>query len=393
MNILFLLKTLDMGGVEVVTTTLANCFADKGHRVAIFAFKEIDYKKSSVKERLISQVQVFTQHSLECNADNINALRKIMRQQQTQIVINQWGLPYFVLKTGVKAAKGMNVQFISVYHNTPDMNGRLQSIDNQLSITNNSFKRCFLHTKRFAFKIITAQSMRWCYNHSDKYMVLSPSFVQKFIDYTGIKDSSKLLVQTNPVTIDTNGFIYNDTLKQKEVIFVGRLDFYQKKVNRVIDTWTLLENRFPDWRLTIVGDGPDRINVEQQVKNLGLKHVSFEGFQKPLKYYKRASMLILTSEFEGFPLVLAEAMSFGVVPAVYNSYAAASDIVKDGVNGLLIPYNNQGFNPKVMANCMAKVMRTSSLLEKMAKQAVQTSKGYTIDAIYKQWITKINEIK
>lgn len=383
MNIVFLLKTLDLGGVEVVTTTLANCFAEHGHSVAVFVFNR--GSNVSVANRLNSNIKIFEQHALQCNADNVSALRNVMRQQCTQVVINQWGLPYFLLKTAIHAAKGMNVKFISVYHNTPDMNGRLQGVNNQLAITSNPIKRLALHTMRKAFKAITVHSMRWCYKHSDRYMVLSPSFVQKFIDYTGIKDSRKLIVQTNPVTIDCSGFTYSAETKRKEIIFVGRLDFYQKKVNRLIDTWALLEKKFPDWKLTIVGDGPDRANVEQQVKELQLQHVIFEGFQKPLEYYKRASMLILTSEFEGFPLVLAEAMSFGVVPVVYNSYAAASDIVKDNINGLLIPYDKLGFKADVMAERISVVMNDNQRLSSMGQQALLTSKDYSIDTIYDQW--------
>ena len=252
MNIVFLLKTLELGGVEVVTSTLANTFADHGHNVAIFAFQETEGKLSTVSDRLNKNVKIYTQHSLKCNYDNVNALRDVITQQKMDFIINQWGVPYFVLKTGVNAAKGMNVKFISVYHNTPDMNGRLQGVDNQLVATSNPVKRLALKKMRSAFKAITAYSMRRCYNHNDRYMVLSSSFVQKFIDYTGVKDSSKLIVQTNPVIIDCSGFTYSTESKRKEIIFVGRLDFYQKKVNRVIDTWALFEKQCPDWKMTIV---------------------------------------------------------------------------------------------------------------------------------------------
>lgn len=70
--------------------------------------------------------------------------------------------------------------------------------------------------------------------------------------------------------------------------------------------------------------------MEKQVRELKLRNVSFEGFQNPKEYYERASILLLTSEFEGFPLVLPECMSFGVIPAVYGSYSAVYDIVEDG---------------------------------------------------------------
>ena len=104
------------------------------------------------------------------------------------------------------------------------------------------------------------------------------------------------------------------------------MDCNQKRVLRILQTWALLEQRYPDWRLTIVGDGPDRVNLENQVFESQLENVSFEGFQNPRGYYERASILLLTSEFEGFPLVLPECMSFGVVPAVYGSYSAVYDI-------------------------------------------------------------------
>lgn len=384
MNILFILKSYEMGGLEVVTTVLANKFVNEGHAVSIFAFEPA--VKPSIADRLDKRIHIYTlKYPRYCIA-NVYAMRAVMAEEHTQLVINQWGLPFYPLKTAMKAAKGINIKFISVYHNTPDMNGRLQMVDNQIQIATNQFKRLLLMLKRKVFKEITSYGMRWNYYHSDNFMVLSPSFIDKFKDFTGIHHARKLIVQTNPVTIDCSGYEYHPEKKLKEIVYVGRLDFLQKKVNRVIDTWALLEKKFPEWRLTIVGDGSDRPNVELQVKRLNLKRVLFEGFQKPTAYYKRASMLMLTSEFEGFPLVLAEAMSFGVIPVVYNSYAAANDIVKDDINGLLIPYSKEGFKADIMASKMAIVMNSSDKLHSMAMKAIETSKEYAVDNIYKQWL-------
>ncbi len=237
-----------------------------------------------------------------------------------------------------------------------------------------------------AFKAITSKSMRFAYNHSDRYMVLSPSYVEHFKKFTGIKNPTKLLVQTNPVTIDTSGFTFNPSNKQKEIIYVGRIDYNQKRVYRVIDTWNCLEERFPDWKLTIVGDGPERKNIEELVKEKGLKHVSFEGFQQPIEYYKRASLLILTSEYEGFPLVLAECMSFGVVPAVYGSYSAVYDIVEDGKDGIILQQDKaKGYDAEEMAKKIAEVMNSAKVLNSMAENSIEKSKVYNIDKIVKQW--------
>ena len=167
---------------------------------------------------------------------------------------------------------------------------------------------------------------------------------------------------------------------------MGRLDFVQKRVYRVIDTWNYLEKRFPDWRLTIVGDGEDRENLENHVRCLGLKRVSFEGFQKPIDYYKRASILLLTSDFEGFPLVLAECMSFGVIPAVYNSYSAIGDIIESDKDGVVIPYHRNGYQAEEAAGMVAQIMGNEVKREQMALAAVEKSKDYSVERIYEEWM-------
>ena len=116
-----------------------------------------------------------------------------------------------------------------------------------------------------------------------------------------------------------------------------------------------------------------------------MKRVNFEGFQKPVPYYKRASLLMLTSEFEGFPLVLAESMSFGVVPFVYQSFSAVDDIIEDGKDGVILPKSDIGFDAEVMANKMAVVMNNQDKLCLMANAAIEKSKSFSLDTIVKQW--------
>lgn len=224
-------------------------------------------------------------------------------------------------------------------------------------------------------------------------MVLSPCYIEEFKKFTGIKDTSRLIVMTNPVTIGLDNFQYNPNNKEKEIIYVGRLDFVQKRVYRVIDTWNYLEERFPDWKLTIVGDGEDRGNLENHVEALGLKHVSFEGFKNPLEYYKRASILLLTSDFEGFPLVLAECMSFGVVPTVYASYAAVYDIIEDGKDGIILPFDSEkGYDAELMADRVAQVMMADEFKHRMAIKAIEKSKNYSVNSICHLWIKIFEEL-
>lgn len=120
--------------------------------------------------------------------------------------------------------------------------------------------------------------------------------------------------------------------------------------------------------------------------------MAFEGFQSPVTYYKRASILILTSEFEGFPLVLPEAMSFGVVPMTYGSFAAVYDIVDDRKNGAVIPYDSSGFKPQPMAERLAEWMKNPKELEKLALAALEKSRQYSMEYIYEEWMRIFNKL-
>ncbi len=388
MNILFLLKSFEIGGLEVVTSVLANKFVAEGYNVTLWAFFE---GKTSLADRLDPRVELVYGHGYNIDKNNVASLRRVLVDKDIQIVINQWGLPYIPARTLKLASRGLRLKIIAVYHNDPLSNGRTKEVEIALERCENPLKRVILRLKLFAFKQITAASMRYIYNNSDRFMVLSKSFIQHFEDFTGIRNASKLIVQTNPITIDAEQFKLDLTKKEKEIVFVGRIDHNQKRTSRVIETWALLESEYPDWRLTIVGDGAEKNNLEKLTHTLGLQHVSFEGFQQPAKYYRRASVLMLTSEYEGFGLVIVEGMAFGVVPVVLGSYSAVYDILTDGKDGIIVPYDkNSGFRPDEMAKRVAWLIEHDDERKQMAKAAYEHSETFSIGKIIKSWKSTVN---
>lgn len=389
MNILFLMKVYDVGGIEVVAATLASCFVRHGHHVAIVTFKKPD---DLTIARTNKQVEIYTLNGYKCSSQNISSLRNILVKNKIQVVINQWGLPLVPCKTLNKAKKGLDIKTIAVYHNQIDTNARIKDVEIALDNCRNPLKRCLFEAKKAAFKFVTSRSMAYVYHHTDLYQVLSPSYVPLYSKFTGIKHPDHLMVQTNPVTLDSSDYSYSFDKKEKEIIYMGRIDYNQKRVYRVIDTWAKVEAKFPDWRLTIVGDGVERKNVEQQVTDYGLKHVSFEGFQQPMPYYERASILLLTSEYEGFPLVLAESMSFGVIPVVYNSYSAVGDIIDDGKDGIVIPYHKEGYQTEEAADLLASLLNDVTKRKSMALAAIKKSKEYSVERIYEQWMNTFSAL-
>lgn len=390
MNIIFLLRGTEIGGIEIVTKCLAQKFISEGHWVGLFIFRKDEGE--SIVEHINPQIKVFQQNDYRASCENINRLRNVLIEYHVDIIINQWGLPLVPIRTAKKATKGLNAKIISVYHQSPDANGRIQAVDDKINFSRSWTKRQCLKLVRAGFQVITSKAMRYNYMHSDKFVLLSESYQEIFKEFTGIIYPAKLGIITNPISIDAKGCLSSLFYKQKEIIYVGRLDFIQKRVFRVIDSWNLLWKNNPEWKLTIIGEGPERQNLENQVKNLGIKNVSFEGFQNPIKYYKHATAIVLTSEFEGFPLVLAESMSFGVIPVVYDSFASVRDIIDDGVNGLIVPKDNGAFNAKLFSTTIQKILNNPVMLEAMAKSAIDKSHKYSLDSIYQQWVNLFEEL-
>lgn len=382
MNILFLLRSLGVGGVEVVSVTLANKFAEEGHNVSIFAR---EYREKNLVDRLFPKIHVYIGSGDNGCSKNIDLLHDVYVKENVEIVVNQWGLPYMPIRLARNAERGHKVKIISFHHNDPAANGKLNAVARQLMKCHSPLKRRLLLLKESLFRGVTSSSMKYTYRHSDKFMVLSENYLPRLQTFIHVPAEKKQGVLTNPITIDNSGFVYTKESKKKEIIFCGRMDNVQKYPKRVLDVWEILYPRFPDWSLRFVGDGPDKNSIEDDARRKRLRNVFFEGFQNPLKYYENASVLVMTSDFEGFPLVLAECMGFGVVPCVYDSFAALKDIVEDGVNGVVVEKENGFFSAQRMAEKMSTLLSDEEKLSSMAMTAIETSKKYAIDAIYEKW--------
>ena len=145
--------------------------------------------------------------------------------------------------------------------------------------------------------------------------------------------------------------------------------------------WKKIYKDFPDWRLSIVGDGPDRKMLEGYCEKRGLCRIHFYGYTDPKPFYERASILCMTSEYEGFPMVLTEAMQFGCIPIAYDSFDAVKDIIKDGNSGILVP----PFSMKEYTNQLACLMSDEEKLKRMSEYCMQDVTRFSIDSIVDQW--------
>ena len=389
MNILFLTKTLGLGGVAVVTSVLANKFAEDGHNVSIFIFSDSDV---TLRKRLSENVKLYIGNGYQFSWENISRLRDVLVGENIDIVINQWGLPYLPAFILSLASKNLNLNKIVVYHNNPLMNGRIQDAKNKRIHSKNSLYKFLYQIEEFIAKLFTSFSMRFVYKLSDLYVVLSPSYISAFSSFTHIKHPKKLIAQANPITLKDYDHVCVET-KEKELLFIGRIDNQSKRLERIVSVWQQLEHKFPDWKLTLVGEGKDLENIKSLCYKHSLKRVYFEGYKQPMDYYKRASILLLTSDFEGFPLVLPECMSFGVVPVVYGSFSAVYDIIDDGKNGIVVKPINDTFDLDSMVNTLADLMFDEQRIKTLSMGAIQKSQFFSLNRVYSQWEDIFKQLK
>jgi len=177
--------------------------------------------------------------------------------------------------------------------------------------------------------------------------------------------------------------------KEKRVIAVGRLDF-QKKFDRLVDIWALVNTECPEWRLDIFGRGPDRKNLMQRIVEKGLSDsISIKGpTRNIIKEYASSSILAMTSTYEGWGLVLTEAMSVGVPCVAYACKCGPRDIIVDGKNGYVIEEGDK----ETFAHRLVELMKNDELRQEMGRNAKESSRKYSVDNIMGQWLALFSKM-
>ena len=181
------------------------------------------------------------------------------------------------------------------------------------------------------------------------------------------------------------------TYSQKVVLSVGRMDKGdQKGFFRLLDIWQILaqnkkfECEFQKWKLIIVGDGVLKKELESKIKALNLQEsVILKPFTKQIeKEYLNASIYAMTSHFEGFGMVLAEASSYALPCIAFDIKAGPSDIIADEKSGFLVEDNDlQGYADKLML-----LMRDENLRQNFGTKAKQVvSEKFSKEVVMKEW--------
>ena len=170
---------------------------------------------------------------------------------------------------------------------------------------------------------------------------------------------------------------------QKILLSVGRLSF-QKNQMVLLDAFAGLAPEFPEWHLTLAGEGEDRKTLEARIEAHGLQErVSLPGAVRDVSsLYTASHLFCLPSRWEGFPNALAEAMSHGLPCVGFAECAGVRDLVRHGENGLLAEGN---CNPRSLAVALREAMSDASLREEMGRNGIASMRDYGPEKIFDQW--------
>ena len=214
------------------------------------------------------------------------------------------------------------------------------------------------------------------YNLADDLVLLTQH------DYGVLKDktSANVSVISNASSFQT---MEGSSLpnKEKVVLAVGRLT-YQKAFEKLIDIWATIENK-QDWKLRIIGDGEDKEKLQSLIHHHGLSNsVELKPSSKNIsEECEAASIITMTSRFEGLPLVLIESKSFGLAAISYNCKTGPKEIINHNEDGYVIDYNDHSsFKARLV-----ELMGNSRKRKKMQLAAIECSRNYSIDSIFSQW--------
>ena len=206
----------------------------------------------------------------------------------------------------------------------------------------------------------------------------------------GAKDWPELTnisIIPNPISTPVEG--KQTDILSHNAIAVGRYA-PQKGFDMLIPAWSIVAQRHPDWKLHIYGEGDlkekfTRLIDELQVNNNCLLHHTVSNIAEK---YCISSIFVLSSRYEGLPLVLGEAMAYGIAPVAFACPCGPRDMITNGKNGLLV----ENGNIEQLAKQICYLIENENIRIEMGRQAKIRAKDFTMEAISQQWKSLFEEL-
>lgn len=376
MNICIVNEGFNVGGVERVTTLLSNALAEENNSISMVDFSGNNEFSYDIDESV--------------SIEKVICKRNIKRKLKTRI--------YKILYSKTKKLKAYNIY----KEQTDDLVRylKINTID-CLILCQGNLTALIPHIKSIlpSIKIIA-----WQHNEHDIYLNNYYKHIQE--DYkSGLKQADSIVCLTRKDKEkfmsynDNTHYIYNPLtlspkkrtlLNQNNILFAGRLSMYQKGIDHLLN---IAENLKPDWRILIAGDGMDKEQIDKFIKKKKMSEkVILLGSLKDKEleeFFLSGSIFLSTSRWEGFGLVITEAMSYGL-PIISFENLGPNEILNSGEYGILVEKNN--INEFTCE--LNQLINDNDRRNLLSDLSYKRSQDFKLDSILKKWLSVINtEVK
>lgn len=368
MKIAYMIRTTHTGGgMNRILCNKTNHLINKGYDITIITTDQKDRPKSFDFSKKIKFIDLDINY---LNASGKPLFKKLI------------ALPFRAIKHKRRLAKILKEEQFDIVISMFD--GEVRFLN---SINDRSKKIAEIHLPK-SFRLLKKSSTK------------ISNFLNKIatkLDERVVKKLDKLIILTEEDKVnwpDTSNIarIYNfvdipetvSLVDNKKAIAVGRLS-PEKGFDLLIDAWALVNKKHPEWTLDIYGNGNLRDELQRKIDSLGLQNVIKLNLPTPMIYDKLldSSMYLMTSWYEGLPMVLLEAMGCGLPAISFDCKCGPRDIISDGENGyLVLDRNIESFAEKT-----CRLIENNSLRVEMSKKArINVESRFSEEVVMKQWI-------
>lgn len=370
-RITLVISSLRAGGAERVLSRMANYWAERGWPVTMLTLEPATNDFYSVHPSVqrvgldVSGVSTSLWRALRSNQRRVKMLREAIRASRPDVVI-AFMVPTTVLT--LLAARADHVPVI-VSERTDPVRSPLSPIWSRL--------RRLTYPSAKGVVVQTPEAQRW-----------ADGFLRKDVVHIIPNPVSTSLNARSDATADADlASTYNDG--GRHVIAMGRLD-EQKGFDLLLRAFAECRARRPDWKLTILGDGDERQRLEALAQQLGITpYFRLPGtVADPTPALRAADLFVLSSRFEGFPNALLEAMALGLPVIATDCASGPGRIVRNDVDGLLVPSDDA----PGLAAAMAALMDDEPRRLRLGKVATDVTRRFDVDRIMGIWEAVIDSL-
>lgn len=385
-SIAFLVEWFPGGGVERVIMNLAQPLVDRGHKISLFV-----HNLQAEKLPAVLPIEYIKLPYSALSSRNYDTVRQSIIDNHIDILFSTGRFPKYL----PKLRKEGICKLVFVLHGCPfyeKLEKWGQIIRPRKHTLAEWLNRYLINYPKFKLGYYDRKMQRryrTIYNAVDAYGVLFEEYGRMVAEEMGIPyEQSKCVVLQNPIQLSDK--IELSLPREKRILFVGRLSYWDKRIDRLLAAWAEVYERFPEWRLSIVGEGGERENLEKIVSNVGLQRVEFLGFNpSPEQLYATSEILCLTSTIEGCPMVLLEAQVCGCATMAFDCSAGVRELLSPNwESGVYVPNDDI----KAYAEALARLMSNDKLRASIQRNGVENAKRFSLEKSAEQYHALIEQL-